>query len=1632
MRRHLTGWTGAVCRPLFGSKSSRPLPRVQRRRTDRPPRRRSGDIIPSLGFLEGLEARVLLAVDVSLIGTELTIQYKGASDQFAEVGRLDATTYRVQDSDGDTLTFNIADVESIYAYGTASLVHRLTVTKISDTLPIEAGLIVNGNVQLTQIQADFDIPARPAGKGGVFVDSPEISLASDISTTGADVSFAYPLGGTMKVAGDIAIRTGIGPGNITFGTTVDVDAAATGATLTLDPGTGGIVFGGAVGGSKQLQGIAVLSGSGVVVGPTATIGLDGAAAGYTPFTNGLAIAAGVNNAQFSAGGTIANFAGAGVAFQGSSTASTIKGFVIGGNGTGVSIAGGATPDFTGTQIVDNLIGKIGATGASNGVGVELLAVAAAPAAGLLVAGNQVAANTGRGIVALGSTNHRIIGNTVTGNGAEGVALLEGSHGVDVLSNEVRLNGAVDPIAAGILVRNSSAVGAPVRIGTGDNFTVTAGGTILAIAGDHRQTILPGQRIGLRPTTPVAAAPVLRTVTAVAYDGGSDTTSVTVDAAIDGSTTAGQVSLGNIVSGSAADGIGVQATGASQVRNLEVVGNVVHGNAAAGLLLNNATAAVANVSGTLIGGNLLGLDVAGVAVGNGGDGIRMIAADLTDIGDNVIGANKGHGVVAFGGGRFAMATNSIGVDALGIAAANGGSGVLVGGGPGVSYAGSTISGNRVSNNLAWGVEVLGVTAGSIADGILISGNEVKTNQLGGIAVIGSPNNRVIGNAVGNSGVGATDTAPGIAVVGGSHGTLAYSNTVSGSAGTGIFVQDSSTALAPVQVGAAVTFASGGDPTRLTVAGDQTGLVFPGQTIGLVAVPAGTVPPEQRTVTAVTFAAGTTTITIDAPTALTGGLMSLGNILSGNGLAGIVLSTSGGGSSSDATITGNIIGGSKAQGIAVLNHQTNAATSLSGATVFLNLVGGTGAGNAADGVLVSWADGTVIDTNQIEANGLNGVNLVDAGAGPTGTTVENNTISSQGYSGIQVYADKAGSYAGRILGNYSHGNSGNGLVFYQTAPAPAAFPFEVRGNVIGATPAGAPAGNALHGIQLNPAVYTAAVIAGNRVEHNSLWGLYLNATAAAPVAGAQIGQLGPFEIVSPTVIRVTLDRTDWFQPPFQLVGFLPPSLGSATPTLPGIVRTVVGDYYDAGDDHTYVTLDAPIDGVGPDWSLSLGNTLRQNAGYGLVANGAVTGTSVVGNMIALNSSVGMFLNEATGLQASANGIADNPFAGIFAAGKLSGTKLSQNWTGRSSGVTTQSVGVQLLGAQGLSLDANAVVNNVVNAVVATGASGDTALTRNVVSGSAIGLVLDAATGLTVGQIAAGNQFGRPVPFTSSLQGTSLVVAGDERLGFDVGSVVAIRPAADPACGTLRTIQSVSYDAGSDTTTVVIDGAYDNASTAGELLARNWIAGVYGQGSLVATVLAGNEIEGNTYGIYLTNSATGLRTGAATGGTVPDAAGNTVAYNAIHGALVIGAGSIGNPFVSNAFYLNGQQGIFLFDGGNGNQPRPVLASAARVGGVVRVSGTLTAPEGMYRLQFFRNIACDAPVPFDVFGFEGRRLVEAGGGSGFLDVAVGPSGTASFLAEVPGAAISDGEWVTSTASSLLGGLPFNTSFFSPGVEVG
>jgi hypothetical protein len=79
---------------------------------------------------------------------------------------------------------------------------------------------------------------------------------------------------------------------------------------------------------------------------------------------------------------------------------------------------------------------------------------------------------------------------------------------------------------------------PTEAGSGLTFAMTAGGTQFTLTGDKRSDVAVGEAIGLIPSTPAVGDAVIRTVTAVTLSG-SDTL-VTINAAIDGTTTAGNL------------------------------------------------------------------------------------------------------------------------------------------------------------------------------------------------------------------------------------------------------------------------------------------------------------------------------------------------------------------------------------------------------------------------------------------------------------------------------------------------------------------------------------------------------------------------------------------------------------------------------------------------------------------------------------------------------------------------------------------------------------------------------------------------------------------------------------------------------------------------------------------------------------------------------------------------------------------------------------------------------------------------------------------------------------------------------------------------------------------------------------
>ena len=167
--------------------------------------------------------------------------------------------------------------------------------------------------------------------------------------------------------------------------------------------------------------------------------------------------------------------------------------------------------------------------------------------------------------------------------------------------------------------------------------------------------------------------------------------------------------------------------------------------------------------------------------------------------------------------------------------------------------------------------------------------------------------------------------------------------------------------------------------------------------------------------------------------------------------------------------------------------------------------------------------------------------------------------------------------------------------------------------------------------------------------------------------------------------------------------------------------------------------------------MGNNVSGNSLYGVRADGNNAGTAVTGNVIT-GSTFGVFLDGAKSLQLGAPGSGNvvqaginpttgtydptRPSYGLHATGDLTGTAVVAN------SIIDNTIGVRLTDARGLSVkDGNLLFRNRFQAIAAAGTSTSTIIARNTIEGSLpdatrapFGIVLDSATGLTVGGEAA----------------------------------------------------------------------------------------------------------------------------------------------------------------------------------------------------------------------------------------------------------------------------------------------------------
>lgn len=157
-------------------------------------------------------------------------------------------------------------------------------------------LDVSGLLSLTE-QADMNLngPFQQIGSGESFV-------RGDITTTDDDIHFAGP----FVVNGDVRLDTGSGPGSIQFDSVVDIRLGVP-HDLTLNSGTGDIVFTGPIGQATPIDHLRIESARDVMLGAGArlTSFVQNSGVGTTTI-NGVVLSTGPEGVQLTTNNIVAN------------------------------------------------------------------------------------------------------------------------------------------------------------------------------------------------------------------------------------------------------------------------------------------------------------------------------------------------------------------------------------------------------------------------------------------------------------------------------------------------------------------------------------------------------------------------------------------------------------------------------------------------------------------------------------------------------------------------------------------------------------------------------------------------------------------------------------------------------------------------------------------------------------------------------------------------------------------------------------------------------------------------------------------------------------------------------------------------------------------------------------------------------------------------------------------------------------------------------------------------------------------------------------------------------------------------------------------------------------------------------
>jgi len=536
------------------------------------------------------------------------------------------------------------------------------------------------------------------------------------------------------------------------------------------------------------------------------------------------------------------------------------------------------------------------------------------------AGNLISGNRGEGVLFSGDnfsgSGHNLLAGNLIGTDVTGsYPLGNGGTGVSLWSFISNLN------PGNVIGGTAAGAGNVIASNAGDGVSVNTDGTLLEgnfIGTDRSGThVLGNEGAGIR------IAGVYHTTV--------------------GGTAAG---AGNLISGNAGAGISINYSGG---RDFVIQGNIIGTDAAGTHTLPNG------VSGVVVDGDSFRLD-AGVIIGGTQAGAR-----------NLISGNRADGIHITGSAVLVLG-NTIGTDITGAdALGNGDNGVAI-----VSSGRSNTIGGTLPNarNLISGNQNAGVLISDSATATVLEGNYIGTNA-GGTAAIGSRGDGVrlqgvSGNTIGGEVFGAVNLISGnggngIDILGGTGDRVVYNRigtdytatAAIGNAMNGIILQDGA------------SYHTIGGPTQ------DTGNIISGNTLDGVFIAESSRSNLVQANFIGTDATGTSALgNLDGvfiyaafDNTIGGGSNLTGNVISGNGRYGVTVSSS----SQNNVLLGNRIGTDPSGTIPLGNGYTGVTFEFYS---FDNTVGGTqpGAGNIIaynghDGVLVDTGYGNAILRNFI---------------------------------------------------------------------------------------------------------------------------------------------------------------------------------------------------------------------------------------------------------------------------------------------------------------------------------------------------------------------------------------------------------------------------------------------------------------------------------------------------------------------------------------------------------------------------------------------------------------------------------------------------------------------------------------------